>query len=117
MSRDTVGICKVTRLSLAAKGPLRLQLVSAAFSIAVSHFVRGPKELQTPVYVPLLSGGTKTIMNLLVNLGIPLAISLLLPEQLPSTTCTDQSNVWSPAQSKSLQQSVMPVGCVNDTRQ
>ncbi|KAL5479498.1 hypothetical protein EMCRGX_G023025 [Ephydatia muelleri] len=46
-------------------------------------------------------------MNLLVNLDIPLAISLLLPEQLPSTTCADQSNVWSPAQSESLQQSVM----------
>ena len=56
------------------------------------------------------SGGTLTIMNLLVNLDIPLAISLLLPEQLPSTTCADQSNVWSPAQSESLQQSVMLLG-------
>ena len=40
LSRDTVGICRVTHMSLAARGPLRLQLVSAAFSIAVSHFVR-----------------------------------------------------------------------------
>eukprot|EP00731_Ephydatia_muelleri_P021982 Em0014g573a len=54
LSRDTVGICRVTHMSLAARGPLRLQLVSAAFSIAVSCLVRstyGPKELQTPVYV------------------------------------------------------------------
>ena len=54
LSRDTVGICRVTHVFLAVRGPLRLQLVSAAFSIAVSHFVcstYGPKELQTPVYV------------------------------------------------------------------
>ena len=54
LSRDTVGICRVTHMSLAARGPLRLQLVSAAFSIAVSCLVRstyGPKELQTPVYM------------------------------------------------------------------
>jgi len=49
-------------------------------------------------------------MNLLVNLDAALAISLLLPEHLPSTTCADQSNVWSPAQSESLQKSAMLVG-------
>ena len=95
-------------MSLVAREPLRLQSVSAAFSIAsMSFIVRKHSWVYNPhavcykhpyIHCELLWCDFELLSSYLhVCIGTywatTLVISLLLPEQLPSTACVDQSIV------------------------